>query len=187
MAFAPVQPPLVAAGSSPVEGPKDASVYQPEDKSHRSDFRSHAIADQKPAITGKLVGIKRRSEFLAVAATGRRWVAPAFVLQVGPRACNETSTGEEIGLGFTATKRIGNAVKRNRAKRRLREAARTLAPDLATPGYSYVLIARPELLTCAFQTLLDDMRKAFSRVLTAKPRPDGGLRRSKRRSGTRSP
>jgi len=91
---------------------------------------------------------------------------PSFVLQVGPRAAKS----DEIGLGFTATKRIGNAVARNRAKRRLREAARLLLPDAARAGHDYVLIARSEVLTCAFQTLLDDLEKAFSQVLTAKPR-----------------
>ncbi|MEM7041544.1 MAG: ribonuclease P protein component [Pseudomonadota bacterium] len=114
--------------------------------------------------------LKRRSEFLAVAATGRRWVAPAFVLQIGPRADDPSAPGS-IGIGFTATKRIGNAVARNRAKRRLREAARLLAPRSATAGYDYVLIARAEVLTCAFQTLLDDLETAFSRVLRVKPKP----------------
>ena len=88
-----------------------------------------------------------------------------------------TSTVGEIGLGFTATKRIGNAVARNRAKRRLREAARLLLPTAAADGHDYVLVARAEVLTCAFQTLLDDLEKAFSRVHTTKPRPKSTKRR----------
>lgn len=118
-----------------------------------------------------MVRLKRRSEFLAVAATGKRWIAPAFVLQVGPRSDPPTSCGEEIGLGFTATKRIGNAVARNRARRRLKEAARRLLPDAAPAGHNYVLVARAGVLTCAFQLLLDDLRAAFSRAATLKPRP----------------
>lgn len=173
MVFAHVQPPSVDAESSPAGVPKDESVYPPEDQGDRGDFRNHAIADREPAVTSKVVRLKRRSEFLLVAATGRRWVAPAFVLQVGRRAAHAEPANAEIGLGFTATKRIGNAVARNRAKRRLREAARQLLPSVAASGHDYVLIARTEVLTCAFQTLLDDLEKAFARVLTAKPRPAG--------------
>jgi len=53
----------------------------------------------------------------------------------------ENSKRSGIGVGFTATKKIGNAVTRNRAKRRLREVARALLPELGRPGHDYVLIA----------------------------------------------
>ncbi len=171
MVSAHVQPPSAAAGFSPAGGPRDGSVYPPENQAGPSEFRGHAIADRDPAVVSKVVRLKRRSEFLSVAATGRRWVAPAFVLQVGPRPIDAQQACAEIGLGFTATKRIGNAVARNRAKRRLREAARQLLPHAAASGHDFVLIARAEVLTCVFQTLSDDLEKAFSRVLTAKPRP----------------
>ncbi len=171
MVFAHVQPPSAAAEFSPAGDPRGESAYPPEDQGDRGDFRGHAIADREPAVVSKVVRLKRRSEFLSVAATGRRWVAPAFVLQVGQRPVDMEPATTEIGLGFTATKRIGNAVARNRAKRRLREAARQVLPNAASSGHDYVLIARTEVLTCVFQTLLDDLEKAFSRVLTAKPRP----------------
>jgi ribonuclease P protein component len=61
-------------------------------------------------------------------------------------------------------------VARNRAKRRLREAARHLLPDAAPAGHDYVLVARAGVLTCAFQTLLSDLETAFSRVHKVKPR-----------------
>ena len=106
-----------------------------------------------------MVRLRRRHEFVAVAGTRRRWVGPAFVVQAGPRG--EPS---EIGIGFTASRRIGNAVARNRARRRLRAAVRALLPGLAQPGYDYVIVARPAILTCPFDLILRDLRTAFARV-----------------------
>jgi ribonuclease P protein component len=111
--------------------------------------------------------LKRRQEFRAVAASGRRWVTPAFVLQVGPRAAGQDAT---IGLGFTASRRVGNAVARNRARRRLAEAARKVLPGAGEPGYNYVLVARPVVLTCPFDRLLSDLTTAFARVTRTAPR-----------------
>jgi ribonuclease P protein component len=113
--------------------------------------------------------LKRRREFLAVAASGRRWVTPAFVLQVGPRAA--AGQDAEIGLGFTASRRVGNAVARNRARRRLAEAARKVLPGAGVPGFDYVLVARPVVLTCPFDRLLSDLTTAFARVIRQEPRP----------------
>lgn len=65
----------------------------------------------------------------------------------------EEKRDNEIGVGFTATKRLGNAVVRNRAKRRMREAARFVLPRLASAGHDFVLIARPPVLTCSFDQI----------------------------------
>jgi ribonuclease P protein component len=69
-----------------------------------------------------------------------------------------------IRIGFTATRRIGGAVVRNRAKRRLREAARLLAPLHALPGCDYVFIARGGTTTRDWGRLLDDMKTALIRL-----------------------
>jgi ribonuclease P protein component len=108
--------------------------------------------------------LKRRREFVAVVAARLRWVGPAFVLQAGPR-------GEPaaIGIGFTASRRVGNAVARNRARRRLRAAARAILPGPAEPGYDYVIVARPAILTCPFDLILEDLTTAFAQV-TRRPR-----------------
>jgi ribonuclease P protein component len=114
-----------------------------------------------------VVRLRRRRDFVAVAGTRRRWVAPAFVLQAGPRGAPD-----EIGLGFTASRRLGNAVARNRARRRLRAAARAILPGAASPGYDYVLVARPAILTCPFNVVLSDLATAFARVV--RPHPSRG-------------
>ena len=64
-------------------------------------------------------------------------------------------------VGFTVTKKIGNAVQRNRIKRRFRAAAREVLPELAEPGHDYVLIARPAALHRPWAALLDDLRRAL--------------------------
>jgi ribonuclease P protein component len=111
-----------------------------------------------------VVRLKRRREFLAVAGARCRWATPAFVLQAGPRGAPE-----EVGIGFTASRRIGNAVARNRARRRLRAAARALLPGAAKPGYDYVIVARPAILTCPFEALLTDLANAFARIIRQRP------------------
>ena len=87
-----------------------------------------------------LTRLTTRSQFLAVAATRRKCARVGVVLQA--RARNDGVAA--IGIGFTATKKIGNAVARNRAKRRLREAARAVLPKLGLPGTDYVAVARAE-------------------------------------------
>ena len=99
--------------------------------------------------------LKKRSEFLYV-RDGFYSAKGGIVVQMRK---NPKRSG--IGLGFTATKKIGNAVTRNRAKRRLREAARNLLPQFGLSGYDYVLIARNSTTAREWSDLLDDTRKAL--------------------------
>lgn len=107
-------------------------------------------------MPGRLPRLTRRGEFLRVAGRGRKAARPGLVLQA-----LATSGGGPPRLGFTATKKIGGAVVRNRAKRRLREAARlTLSAD-APPGWDLVLVARDATATRPFARLLGDLRGAL--------------------------
>ena len=74
-------------------------------------------------------------------------------------------------MGFTATKKIGNAVVRNRAKRRLREAARRMVPLYGKAGVDYVFLARDTTGDAPWQALLDDMKDALLRLAAALERP----------------
>lgn len=131
------------------------------------------------AAPARVVPLRRRREFLRVAAQGRRWVTPAFVVQAGPRPEPESAAVPEIGIGFTASRRVGKAVARNRARRRLREAVRRVLPGPARPGFDYVVVARPEALTRPFDELVADLRAALARAPSARPRPAGRGRAKK--------
>ncbi|MGB5093809.1 MAG: ribonuclease P protein component [Parvibaculum sp.] len=107
--------------------------------------------------------LRKRREFLAV-ATGHKWAAPGLVLQARAREQAGGIASPDIRVGFTVTKKVGSAVIRNRAKRRLRAAAAELLPILANPGYDYVLVGRAATLNRAWPDLLSDLRAALERV-----------------------
>ena len=98
----------------------------------------------------------RRPQFLA-AAKGVSEARGAVVIQ----RLDRSDGSPHIGLGFTATRKVGGAVVRNRAKRRLREAARLLLPRFGQPGTDYVFIARDATADIGWTRLLDDMESAL--------------------------
>lgn len=105
--------------------------------------------------SAKIERLKRRAEFLA-AAKGVSAARGAVVVQALPREGQAA-----IRAGFTATRKIGGAVVRNRAKRRLREAARMLLPEFGQAGNDYVFVARGGTTTRPWARLLDDMKSAL--------------------------
>ncbi len=100
---------------------------------------------------------------------------------MSPRRIGPAGVEEAGRFGFTLTKKVGNAVVRNRARRRLREAVR-LASDLpARVGHDYVVVGRLEAIRLPFGQLLDELARAVERVHAADA-PRGGGRRPNRRS-----
>ncbi|HUY69090.1 MAG TPA: ribonuclease P protein component [Alphaproteobacteria bacterium] len=106
--------------------------------------------------------LRRRREFLVVAEKGRKWAAPGLVLQIG--AAGEQKEMAAIRYGLTATRKIGNAVKRNRARRRLRALACEILPLHAAPGRDYVLVARDATATRAYADLRRDLEAALRKL-----------------------
>lgn len=107
--------------------------------------------------------LKRRPEFLAVAASRRRWVAPGLILQAARRP-EESDLPLAPRIGFTASRKVGIAVVRNRARRRLKAAAEQVLPRHGAPGFDYVAIARDGTVSRPFAELLADFATALDRL-----------------------
>lgn len=156
----------------------------------------------------RLGRLKKRPEFLRVAGKGRKAATPGLVLQALERPAGRppsAATGQEIEaaapealpaaaasigeprVGFTASRKVGKAVERNRARRRLRAAVAAVLEQAGRPGWDYVVVARQGTLSRPWPALLSDLRAAVARVETA-GRPDGGGRAgSKGGAGRRPP
>jgi ribonuclease P protein component len=112
-------------------------------------------------VRAKLVTLKTRADFLRVAASGLRAVTPGLILQA---AASQSAGEAAIRVGFTATRKLGGAVTRNRAKRRLRAAAAAVLAERGRPGMDYVLIARAGTAGRLYSALVDDLATALRRV-----------------------
>ena len=126
------------------------------------------------APEGALRRLTRRAEFQRV-SRGRRRASEAFTLQ-SVRREDEEQTGARVGI--TVTKKVGNAVVRNRIRRRLREALRAARPLEAGADRDYVLVARREALARSFAALVEDLRGAFRAMQMSEK--DGRPRRPER-------
>ncbi len=103
--------------------------------------------------------LKQRADFLAAAATGRKAASAAFVLQA-----RERIDGGPVRFGFTVSKKVGNAVERNRVRRRLREMVRLSPAERMRAGHDYVLIGRRSALRVPFERMAQDFEGALRRV-----------------------
>ena len=124
------------------------------------------MADDNPDIV-PLDRLKRRGDFLRV-ARGAKWATPGLILQAAPRPSKEQPSPAESDsharIGFTVSRKVGGSVERNRARRRLREAARLVMPARARPAIDYVLIGRHTTLTRSWPQLVHDLETALSRI-----------------------
>lgn len=99
--------------------------------------------------------LKTSHDFRRIAQTGQKWVTPAFIMQLSK---NDASG---FRLGLTVSRKVGNAVVRNRAKRRLREAVRLYLKDQPLDGFDIVLIGRTAAADIDFIKLQKDLRWAL--------------------------
>jgi ribonuclease P protein component len=114
-------------------------------------------------VAGGLATLKIRADFLRVAADRRKAVMPGLILQAAPRPPDSPGSAA-LRVGFTASRKVGNSVIRNRAKRRLRAAAAQILAGQGSPGMDYVLIARAATAGRPYAALVSDLASALRRV-----------------------
>lgn len=120
--------------------------------------------------------LKTRRQFLRVAAGKRKWAAPGIVLQVAPQPPEDRAVSEGPRYGLTVSKRVGNAVIRNRARRRLRAAAEEVLSNCALTAHDYVLIGRQGTPTRDFGALKNDLETGLRKL--------GAFRQAAEENGT---
>ncbi len=145
----------MAVKCSPAAAPRAASGSRP-------DIVAPVPAPDPCQKPGRL---KRRAEFLRVAAKGRKAPTPGLVLQALAR-----QDDRPVRLGFTVTKKVGNAVIRNRTRRRLREAARLLLQSRPLASADLVLVGRDTTRSRKFALLIEDLARSLAK-LGVVPRP----------------
>ena len=115
------------------------------------------------SIFGKL---RKRPQFLKVTANGRKWITPGFILQVRPHNREEINivAYENVRVGYTVSKSVGNAVVRNRVKRRLRSLVSNVLLPYANYNMDCVLIGRKNAFDRPFEYMVSDMKIAFQKL-----------------------
>lgn len=121
---------------------------------------SPAVSFCAPAASPMPETLRHRADYLRAAKALRQGTS-GFLVQARDRGDGDP----RIRVGFTCSKKIGNAVMRNRAKRRLRALAREVLATRARPGWDYVLVARPDAtVSRAYADLCADLAQALARI-----------------------
>ena len=110
----------------------------------------------------KLEKLRTRGDFVRLTRSSRKCATRGLVLQVAQQPDDLPTNTPRVG--FTASKKVGNAVARNRVKRRLRALAQTVLADQAQPSLDYVLVGRHTTLTRPWSKLVDDLGTALART-----------------------
>lgn len=134
----------------------DKNIRQEPRQEHKVLSKS---AGTKQLSTSGIGRITARPDYMAIAGSGRKWITPSFVLQALPGDDKHAAR-----VGFTVSKKVGNAVKRSRARRRLKEAARTSFPQNAPDGWAFVLVGRATAIEYPFEKMCADMRWALAKL-----------------------
>lgn len=112
----------------------------------------------------RLDRLKKRSDFLAVQKSGKKWVAKGFIIQAAPNGL------EKSRFGLVVTKKLNkSAVVRNRMKRRLRAVAYDVLPLQALDGLDYVLIGRTDTLDRPYESLKNDLTWCLGKLELKRP------------------
>lgn len=171
MVSVPVKPPLEAAKCWLPAAPVAARSFLPERNSsadgapgvpltpENPDSRDTRSPECKPDIEV----IRKRSDFLA-ANRGKRFVAPGFVLLCHPRPDSHPVSPDIRRFGITVTKKIGNAVVRNRMKRRFRALLAQTLPEHGMPGADHIMIGRKQMREPDFADMKSDLIKGLSHL-----------------------
>lgn len=162
--------------------PPEAPVADPMGRETGSAPAVSVCPDPQPV--SQIVVLRQRADFLRAASALRQGTA-GFLLQARARREDEAVPPGLVRVGFTCSKKIGNAVARNRAKRRLRAVAQAVLPRLARAGWDYVLVGRPEATaTRDFLALQKDLARAIADLhagRSQKPRPPAPEQKGRRR------
>ena len=154
-------PQLVAAGLLQTVVKKDVSACPPNFGGQSSWFCLMPTV-QSNSVT--ITRLKRRSDFVSITRRGQKWATPGLVLQSHRRKGAETTSRDGIRVGFTVTKKVGNAVIRNRARRRLKAVAGDIIATHGQDLTDYVLIGRAGTLKRPYALLVSDLKTAMQRL-----------------------
>jgi ribonuclease P protein component len=110
--------------------------------------------------------LKRRQDFLRAASARRKFVAPGLILQARDHAGAELASPRIAPrrVGFTVSRKVGNAVVRNRVRRRLKEVAERVLTDHARTDNDYVIIGRAATVSRPFAALVKDLETALKKL-----------------------
>ena len=154
-------PQLVAAGFLQTVVKKDVSACPPNFGGQASWFYLMPTVQSNSVPITRL---KRRRDFVSITRRGQKWATPGLILQSHRRKDAETTSRDGIRVGFTVTKKVGNAVIRNRARRRLKAVAGDVMATHGQDLFDYVLIGRAGTLKRPYALLVSDLKTAMQRL-----------------------